>query len=118
MEPIEPSLAAKFALVTHKGVIQECSDLIALRNLACQLLEANAATKALLLHHMREGLPSLATVHPPAPVLAPKPVRKATPFTTEQRWYLCHDERGAHYRWGLWEDLAKEGVNPDSIGHE
>ena len=126
MPEIEPSLAAKFALTTQTKLIENCDDTAALRKLSIQLLEANAAMKALLLHHMKEALPTLpATVHPgsklPAvepPPLAPKPQRKVTPFTTEQRWYLCHDERGAHYRWGIRQELIDQGANPDEVGHE
>jgi len=121
---IEPTLAAKFALTTQTKLIEDCNDPAALRRLAVQLLQANAAMKALLLHHMKESLPSLpVTVHPgdarPAAVpLLPKPERKTDYFTTEQRWYLCHDERGAHYRWGIRQDLIDQGANPDEVGHE
>ena len=112
---IEPTLAAKFALTTQTKLIEDCNDPAALRRLAVQLLQANAAMKALLLYHMKEALPLPATVHPgkTPPPLTPKPQRKVTPFATEQRWYLCHDERGPHYRWGLRQDLIDQGACPE-----
>jgi hypothetical protein len=127
---IEPTLSAKFALVTQKGVIEQCNDLIALRKLACQLLEANAAMKALLLHEMLRGLPTLpATFHPGAvsppeppplpPELKPKPQRKVSQFTTEQRWWLVNDETGVpHFRWGIRQELIDQGLTVDEVGHE
>ena len=116
MDQIELTLAAKFALVTQTKLIEGCDDPAALRKLAIQLLEANAAMKALLLHHMKEAMQAPFKVHPGAPappVLAPKPVRKRTPSDVPQKWHLVHDERGAHYRWGIRQELIDLGLKLD-----
>ena len=125
MPEIELSLAAKFLLTTQTKLIEGCTDLEKLREVAIQLLNTNAATKALLAFHMREAMQAPFTVHPgkppvEPPPLAPKPQRKwiSPNLATEQRWHLCHDERGAHYRWGLRQDLIDQGANPDEVGHE